>query len=150
MTHAYGEAADLALEYLQTIDEYLPQTYLEARHTLNHDVNQFYKPEMEEKLLAVDGITRQYEEKLAPYKNMPMRVQTVSVRLLLRHCELCRGLAKAMALKCVGKDVEAKAAIGEFMKEFGKYEQSMERYYDHRQHVSAYHAIFGKMSEYVQ
>jgi len=150
MDHAYGEAAPLAMEYLQAIDKHLPQTYLEARHTLNHDVNQFYKPEMEKTLRGVDSITREYEEKLAAYKNMPKRVQTVSVRLLLRHCELCRGLAEALALKCVGKDVEAKAFIQSFMQEFGKYEQSMERYYDHRQHVAAYNAIFSKMSEYVQ
>lgn len=150
MDHAYGEAAGLAMEYLKTIDEHLPQTYIEARHTLNHDVNQFYKPEMEEKLLAVDGITREYENKFAAFRNMPKRVQTVSMRLLMRHCELCRGLAKALALKCVGKDVEAKNAINEFMNEFGKYEQSMERYYDHRQHVAAYAVIFNKMSEYIQ
>ena len=150
MRHAYGEAADLALEYLKKIDEYLPQTYVEARHTLNHDVNQFYKPEMEQQLKAVEGITREYEEKLAAFKNMPKRVQTVSVRLLLRHCELCRGLAAALACKCVGKDREAKESIQSFMKEFGKYEQSMERYYDHRQHVAAYAVIFNKMSEYVQ
>lgn len=150
MDHAYGEASKLALEYLRTIDEYLPQTYLEARHTLNHDVNQFYKPQMEEKLLAVERITRQYEHKLAAYKNMPKRVQTVSVRLLLKHCELCRGLAAALALKCIGKDLEAKAAMDSFMEEFGKYEQALERYYDHRQHVAAYAVIFNKMSEYAQ
>ena len=150
MHHAYGQAADLAMEYLETIDRYLPQTYLEARHTLNHDVNQFYKPELEASLLAVESITRAYEQKLAAYKNMPKRVQTVSVRLLLRHCALCRGLARALAYKCVGKDKEAKAYIQSFMKEFGKYEQTMERYYDHRQHVAAYNVIFNKMSEYVQ
>ena len=150
MTHAYGEAAPIALELLKAIDEHLPQTYVEARHTLNHDANQFYKPEMEATLRKVDAITREYEEKLAAYKNMPKRVQTVSVRLLMRHCELCRGLANALALKCVGKEIEAKAEIQAFMKEFGKYEQSMERYYDHHQHVSAYNVIFNKMSEYVQ
>ena len=128
----------------------MPQTYIEARHTLNHDANQFYKPEMEPILRKVESITREYEEKLAAYKNMPKRVQTVSVRLLLRHCELCRGLANALALKCVGKEVEAKAEINAFMQEFGKYEQSMERYYDHRQHVAAYAVIFNTMSEYVQ
>ncbi len=150
MDHAYGEMADLAMEYLQAIDKYLPQTYLEARHTRHSTGNQYYKPEMESGLRYVDELTREYEEKFAPYKNMPKRVQTVSVRLLLRHCELCRGLAEAMALKSVGKDTEAKQALRQFMGEFGKYEQSMERYYDHRQHVAAYNVIFNKISEYDQ
>lgn len=150
LDHAYGSMSQLALEYLQTIDKYLPQTYVEARHTLNHDVNQFYKPEMEQTLQAVDGITRAYEEKFAAYKNMPYRVQTVSVRLLMKHCELCRGLAKALSLKCVGKDLEAKASINDFMDTFGQNELAMERYYDHTQHVSAYRVIFNKVSEYAQ
>ena len=150
LTHAYGEAAPVVLEYLQTIDKLLPQTYLEARHTQHVDANQYYKPELEAQLLSVDQITRDYEEKFAAYKNMPKRVQTVSLRLLRRHCQLCRGLAGAMALKCVGRDKDAKAEIGRFMGEFGKLEQSMERYYDHRQHVAAYAVIFNKISEYDQ
>lgn len=149
-SHAYGEMCELAMEYLKTIDEYLPQSYVAARHTLNHDVNQFYKPEMESTLLAVDNIAREYREKFAAYKNMPHRVQTVSVRLLMLHTELCRGLAKALALKCVGKDVAAKEAIGTFMEEFGKNEIAIERYYDHTQHVAAYNVIFNKISEYNQ
>lgn len=150
MDHAYGEMSGLAMEYLKTVDELLPQTYLEARHTLHKAVNQYYKPEMEATLQEVERVTREYEEKFASYKNMPKRVQTVSVRLLLRHCELCRGLAGAMALKSVGRDVEAKEEIRRFMAEFGKYEQSMERYYDHRQHVAAYAVIFNTISEYNQ
>ena len=150
MEHAYGEAAPLAMEYLETIDKLLPQTYLEARHTQHVDANQYYKPELEAQLRSVEQVTRDYEEKFAAYKNMPKRVQTVSMRLLRRHCELCRGLANAMALKATGHDKDAKAEIGRFMGEFGKYEQSMERYYDHRQHVAAYAVIFNKISEYDQ
>lgn len=150
MDHAYGEMSDLAMEYLQTIDRLLPQTYLEARHTHHITGNEYYNPEMERLLQQVTPVTQEFEEKFAPYKNMPKRVQTVSVRLLLRHSELCRGLADAMILKCKGEDVDAKKEMFRFMQEFGKYEQSMERYYDHRQHVAAYAVIFRRTSEYNQ
>lgn len=149
-SHAYGDMCDLALEYLKAIDEHLPQTYVEVRHSLSRDVNQYYKPQMEQMLLAVDRITREYEQKFAAYKNMPYRVQTVSVRLLMKHAEYCRGLANALALKCVGRDVAAKEAIEAFEDEFGKYEVAMERYYDHTQTVAAFNAIFNRISEYNQ
>lgn len=149
-SHAYGDMCDLALEYLKAIDEHLPQTYVEVRHSLSRDVNQYYKPQMEQMLLAVDRITREYEQKFAAYKNMPYRVQTVSVRLLMKHAEYCRGLANALALKCVGRDVAAKEAIEVFEDEFGKNEVAIERYYDHTQTVAAFNAIFNRISEYNQ
>ena len=147
MEHAYGEASGLAMEYLSAIDEVLPQSYLEARHTHNIDVNQYYDPKMEATLSRAEDITRTYEKKLSAYKNMPKRAQTVSVRLLILHCELCRSLANALKLKSVGRDIEAKAEMERFMAEFGKHEQYIERYYDHTQHHSAYLMIFSKISD---
>jgi len=148
--HAYGELWQTAIAYLKAMDEYLPQTYVEARHTLKVNHNKHYDPSMEEKLLAVEGITREFEEKFAAHRNMPCRVQTVSVRLLTRHMEFCRGLAAALALKCVGKDTEAKAAAIAFEQDFGKYEVAMERYYDHMIAVHAFNTIFNTKSEYAQ
>jgi len=77
-------------------------------------------------------------------------VQTVSVRLLMRHAEYCRYLSRALALKCVGKDAEAKALAGELFDLFGQYELSMERYYDHTIMVQAYNSIFNSVTEYAQ
>ena len=81
---------------------------------------------------------------------MPFRVQTVAVRLLTEHAAFCRGLADALALKCVGKDAEAKQSFKEFMTAFGAREPAMERYYDHFMAVNALRAIFNTKSEYEQ
>ena len=97
---------------------------------------------MEEKLLAVEPLTREFEAELAQYKNMPYRVQTVSVRMMLLYMEYLRGYANAMALKAVGKDQEAKTAAKAFWNEFGKNEIAWERYYDHTMMVMAQGAIF--------
>ena len=140
--HAYGEAGEKVYAFLQKIGELMPQTYLEARHSKKRDLSHHYRPEMEEKLLAVEPLTRAFEEELAQYKNMPYRVQTVSVRLMLRYMEYLRGFSSAMALKAVGKDEEAHIAAKAFFNEFGKYEVEMERYYDHAMMYMGLNAIF--------
>ena len=143
--HAYGEGWQLALEYLKAVDTYMPQTYMEAKHT-SRIPNNFYKPEMEEKLLALVPVAKEFEEKLDGYKNMPIRVQTVAMRLLKLHAQYVQGLAQVMALKSLGKDEEAKVAAKAFFAEFGKNEVAWERYYDHMLMVHAMNVIFNSKS----
>ena len=140
--HAYGEVGDQVIEFLQKIDELMPHTYMEARHSKKRDNRQHFCPEMEEKLLAVEPLTREFEQVLSQYKNMPHRVQTVSVRMMILYMEYLRGYANAMALKAVGKDEEAQAAAKAFWNEFGKNEIAWERYYDHAMMVMGQGAIF--------
>lgn len=149
-SHAYGEAASLVLEFLKKIDELMPQTYLEARHSAKREKSKYYQPHMEQSFLAVEPLTREFEEKLAAYQNMPFRVQTVAVRLMQHYAAYCRGFAGALAIKCQGKDDEAKAAANEFRKEFGKREIAIERYYDHTMAMMAHMEIWGSKSEYMQ
>ena len=140
--HAYGEMGDKVVAFLQKIDELMPHTYMEARHSKRRDKSQHYRPEMEEKLLAVEPLTREFEQVLEAYKNMPYRVQTVSVRMMILYMQYLRGYANAMALKAVGKDDEAQAAAKAFWNDFGKNELAWERYYDHAMMVMGQGAIF--------
>ena len=150
LQHAYGEMWQVAWDYLKAMDSHLPQTYLEAKHSRHRKADKFYNPDMEKTLLAVDQITTEYEEKFSQHRNMPYRVQTVSVRLLTKHMEFCRGLAAALALKCVGKDLKAKEQFEAFMDHFGSYEVAMERYYDHMMAVHGLREIFNSVSSYEQ
>ena len=150
LRHAYGDMWQIALDYLKVIDMHMPQTYLEAKHSRHRKADKFYNPEMELTLLSVNDITKKYEEKFAAYRNMPYRVQTVSVRLLTKHMEFCRGLADALALKCVGKDLEAKEQFETFMDHFGSYEVAIERYYDHMMAFHGLREIFNSISTYEQ
>ena len=120
----------------------MPHSYMEARHSKQRDKAIQFRPETEEKLLSVEPLTRELEEKLAAYKNMPYRVQTVSVRLMLLYMEYLRGTANAMALKAVGKDEEAHQAAKDFWEDFGKNEIAWERYYDHTMKFMGMNAIF--------
>lgn len=148
--HAYGPLWRDAIAYMQAIDAHIPQSYVEAKHSRNRNASKFYAPHMEQPLRAVEAITDEYARKFAAYRNMPHRVQTVSVRLLMRHMEFCRGLAAALALKCTGKDSEAKESFTQFMERFGSYEVSMERYYDHMIAMHALKEIFNSKSVFEQ
>ena len=148
-SHAYGDQWKTVLEFLEEIDRLMPQSYLEALHTAKVPSN-FYKPAMEAQLLSVEGVAQKYAEIFDAHKNMPYRVQTVAMRLMRQHADFCTGFAKAMAIKCLGKDAEAKAVANEFLEEFGKRELAMEHYYDHYMATVALRAIFNTKSEYDQ
>ena len=127
----------------------MPQSYLEALHTAPVPSN-FYNPAMEEQLLAVEGVAKKYAAIFDEHRNMPYRVQTVAMRLMRHHTDFCTGFAKFMAVKCLGKDAEAKEVATEFLQEFGKREESIEHYYDHFMASLALRAIFNTKSEFDQ
>ena len=81
---------------------------------------------------------------MLPFRNMPYRVQTVAVRLLVDYADYCTGVAGFFALRCTGKVQEARAAYNAFKEEFGKRELSIERYYDHFEATHAFLQMFYK------
>ena len=127
----------------------MPQSYLEALHTAPVPSN-FYNPAMQEQLLQVEGVAKKYAAIFDEHRNMPYRVQTVAMRLMRQHTDFCAGYAKFMAIKCVGKDEEAKEQALAFMEEFGKRELAMEHYYDHFMACNALNAIVDTKSEFDQ
>ena len=145
-SHAYGAAKELVLSYLKTVDEMMPQTYIECKHS-SRIPNNFFKPAMEQQLLALADKMPQFREAFSAFKNMPLRTQTVAMRLMLLYTEYVEGFAKLMAIKCLGKDDEAMAAFEKFQQDFGKHEIAWERYYDHKQMVQALISIFKAKSE---
>ena len=144
LCHAYGEAAGAVRAFLESVDSLMPQSYIEARHSQSRDKSQYYCPEMEEKLLAVAPLCRSLETALAAYKNMPFRVQTVSLRILSRYLEYLRGFAACLAWKAVGRDADALERAKAFWDTFGKHEPDLDRYYDHSMMYMAQKEIFGK------
>ena len=148
-SHAYGDQWRTVVEYLETIDKLMPQSYLECRHTAPVPPN-FHKPEMEAQLLSVSEVCDKYDELFRQHRNMPYRVQTVAMRLLTKHIRFCRGFAACMAIKCIGKDAEAKDAAKAFLSDFGKQELAIERYYDHMMAKHAIMAIFSTKSTFAQ
>ena len=105
---------------------------------------------MEAQLLSVEAVAQKYAAIFDAHRNMPYRVQTVAMRLIRHYTDYVTGYAKFMAVKCVGKDAQALEMAQEFLKEFGKREQSIEHYYDHIMVTNALNAIIKTKSEFDQ
>jgi ABC-type transport system involved in cytochrome bd biosynthesis fused ATPase/permease subunit len=127
----------------------MPQAYLECLHTAPVPSN-FYKPEMQEQLLAVRAVADKYAAIFDEHKNMPRRVQTVAMRLMRHYTDFCAGYADFMASKCMGKDDEAREKATAFLQEFGKRELALEHYYDHYMASASLLAIVNTKSEFDQ
>ncbi len=142
---AYGDAWREVLSYFEQLDSHLRQSYIEVKHSVASNKS-WVDPEYAHVLREVEEICDSFDAFIAEHKNMPKRVQTVAYRLLMRYTEFCRGLSRALVLKTLGADVEAKAEYKRFAAEFGKHEVEIERYYDHMMMEHAYKAFFSTKS----
>lgn len=84
-----------------------------------------------EEIENIQELTDQLREFIKEHYNMPLRAQTVSVRLLEYYCEYADGMAKIMGQIARGNFDEAKELSQVFLKEMGHHEIYIERYYDH-------------------
>jgi hypothetical protein len=73
--------------------------------------------------------------------SLPIRVQTVSMRLLYRHAEYCEKYAAIIMEKALGNEDKAKELWTAFCDEFGRYEYELERYLDHNYAMLTIRAI---------
>ena len=128
--HAYGEDYKEVLAFLEKIADCLDHKYIAGERSANEAVGQYYNPALADKFRAVKGIIEEFKPFYEAHKNMPMRVQTVSYRLFNRYLEYLEGLSEVLTLRCFGAGKEAKARCMQFMRDFGKYEIEIERYFD--------------------
>ena len=145
-SHAYGESWKEIFEIFEQIDARLAQKYLEVPHSLKYDKTHYHKAEMIAPLQEVSAICDRFDALLEKIENMPMRAQTVSVRLLQKYSEFCRGLAEVFALKAAKKDVEASDKFKEFAVRFGAYEVEIERYFDHHLFYTTYRPLLKEVA----
>ena len=141
-SHAYGEDWHQVVEFFEKLEKAAPHMYVAGQLSADERVGKFYNPALAEGFRSVGAICDEFNAFIEAHKNMPMRAQTVAVRLLKKYCEYCKGVADALALKCFGLDEEAKKVYHKFADSFGQYEIEIERYYD--QHM-AFKALEGRV-----
>ena len=146
---AYGEAADEVRSLFEELDECMPQSYIEHKHSVVN-TKAVLSPAIAEKLRSAKEVCHKIDALAREYKNMPYRAQTVSMRLLSRYAEFCEGLSRPLVLRAMGADVEAKESFLEFVKSFGKYEVEIERYYDQALMWGAYKPLFNIWLDFAQ
>ena len=140
-SYAYGEDWKKFYDYLKRVGDLLDVRYFEGAISANRAVSPYYNPDHSKKLEAIDEILAEGKALIEEHYNSDYRVQTVSVRLLEHHVELCKGLAETVRLKAVGNDAEAKAVFEKLRVDIGKKECEIERYFDHCLYMGRYQRI---------
>ena len=130
-SHTYGEDWQDALAYFRKLEAAFDYNYMAGEASADLEVGKYYAPDMVAKLESVKELVKEGEALAKAHLRVPTRPQTVSWRLLLRHCEYCIGVAETMAFLAKGDDAAADKYGRDFYTAFGKHEYELERYYDH-------------------
>ena len=128
--HLYGEDWKLVKEYLENITDAFSHKYMSGELSADITKGKLYNPQRLEPLARVQTLVDDMRQIIKDHMLMPTRPQTVGWRLLLRHAEYCEGLAKVLTEKCQGHDVLALEMLEQFLKDFGRHDFELERYFD--------------------
>ena len=142
--HIYGDQWEAALSYLERMSETFDFAYMEGERSADPARGKYYNPDHAAQLQKVKEIAAEGRALAESHMSLPVRVQTVSMRLLLRHAEYCEKVAEFMMLKAAGQDAEAREAWLAFCEDFGRYDVELDRYYDHSFYMIIFH-LFMRM-----
>ncbi|MBR2080343.1 MAG: DUF4838 domain-containing protein [Oscillospiraceae bacterium] len=130
-SHIYGEDWEQVAAYLESMGKAFDFAYLAGEKSKNRKISKRYNPDMVQSLSRVAEIAASERALAKTHMAMPTRPQTVSWRLLLRHAEYAERLAEVLMEKAVGHENLAREMGEKFIRDFGKYEFELERYFDH-------------------
>ena len=129
--HAYGSAGPQARAYLQKVSDTFDFSFVSGEKTTDPKRGDHYDPDRAEVLAQVKELAEVGRRSVEENRVMPLRCQTLSMRLLLRHAEYCELWGQILWNKAMGYNFKAQELAKEFCHVFGKYEMEIERYYDH-------------------
>ena len=141
LSHAYGEAWQEVKQYLTTISELFHFPYMEGKTSEDPARGRYYSLTMAENMKKVAEVAAQGRAIAEKNISLPIRVQTVSMRILYRHAEYCEKYAAIIMEKALGNDDKAKELWAAFCDDFGRYEYELERYLDHNYAMLTIRAI---------
>ena len=143
---AFGEEWEEYFKLLNEIRKAVPYEYA-SRTDANRRASKFYDPRLENDILSVKETVKKLREIISRNYISPIRVQTVSVRLLELHLDMIEIIAEAYAKKCVGDDDAALALYEKARDEIGKKEAGLELYYDHYHYMSTFKYCFDSKTD---
>lgn len=143
-SHIYGENWKEVEQYFTEISELFDFGYMEGEKSEDKEKGERYRPSHVENLKKVKEVAAKGRALAEKNISMPVRVQTVSMRLLYRHAEYCESLADMMIELALGNKEEAKTQWEKFRDDFGVYEYEMERYYDHYLAMQTFYMILSR------
>ena len=139
-SHAFGKDWKQFYDCLDRLTKVLPYDYFNFDRARRRP-NVYYNPKMIPQLESIKEITKDLRELVKSHYNSEERAQTVAVRLLEQHADLCDMVSDWMIQKAKGDDEASQKEYDRIRVEFGKREQSMEMYYDHWQWFGEYELV---------
>ncbi len=130
-THAYGEHAPRVKKYFDELTEIFEFKYMNGKATLDKEKGNHYDPSLLADFERVAAICEEMKKFVLENYKSAVRVQTISMRLLLCHIDFTVGAAELMKLACQGITEGIDELAEDFYERMGKYEAEFERYYDH-------------------
>ena len=130
-SHIYGADSKAFLSWFEKLGKAFDWKYFAALGSENAKVGKFYSPKMAERFAGVAPLLAEGRELVKAHYTSPVRVQTLSARLLSHYIDLLEKLAEVMHYKALGDDASAKRLCEEFEADFGKRECEIERYFNH-------------------
>lgn len=129
--HIYGPCWKEAEGYLTEITELFDPRFLEEELSLDPEKSKYYNPGHVASLEKIGEVAARERAFALAHISMPVRVQTVSMRLLLRHAEYCELLADTVKELAKGDAEAYKQKRLAMADTFGRHEFELERYFDH-------------------
>jgi hypothetical protein len=127
---AYGKDYKKYKDILDRMAKAIPYGY-SSRTDMSRRPNGYYDPAMLSRIQSVQELVDEMRALIKENYTSPIRIQTVSVRLLEKYMDLVEAIARAFAHKCIGEDEAAYECYERIRAELGKWESGHERYYDH-------------------
>ena len=131
LAHVYGDAWQAVKAYLTEISEAFDYPYMEGKASADPSRGAYYNPQIAERLKKVPEIAARGRAIAEQNSALPVRVQSVAMRLLERHAEYCEKLAELVMERALGNTERSMECWRAFCKDFGAYEYELERYLDH-------------------
>ena len=140
--HIYGDKDWKKVKaYLDGISECFGEKYMNGEECADPEKGLYYNPARVPKLNQVKELAAQARALALSHRVMPTRPQTVCYRLLERHAECVEYLADIMIEVCQAHYFHASELIKKMVKEFGRYDFELDRYFDFGMLVRAFVAL---------
>jgi len=104
LSHVYGKDWKLFEEYFRELGECIDWKYLVGLNSADPRVSPYYNPAVAAKMEELPPVLEKGRRLVQEHFNSEFRVQTVSIRLLQYHIELCEHLAEVLKPKARGDD----------------------------------------------
>ena len=139
---AFGEDYKKFYDLLYRIAQAMPYQYT-SRTDASRRANHYYDPKMEQSLRSVHSLCEECRALIKENYISPVRIRTVSVRILEKAMDMIDAMSEAFAEKSVGNDERAMQIFDKMRIDFGKWESGNERYYDHFHYMTElYHCMY--------